>query len=271
MARTRGGLQVGERAVGKRATVWVEADRDRPSGRMLLIDGFPSSFVDLDDPRYLHFDYVRALAALLDARALDGDVLHIGGGGCTVARYLLAAHPEARNIVYEPDETVLQVAREQLGLRTGPRLQVKVTDGVAGLRRRPERSAAAVVVDAFDGPDVPPAFLEEPFLHLARRVLRPGGLYLLNLIDDPPFTAGRVAVATLRDLFEDVALVADRPTLRGTVRGNLVLAACDDRLPLQLLRARLAAEGHPLRVLYRDQLTSFSTASARAEGRAAAG
>ena len=34
-------------------------DADRRSAWMLLVDGIPQSHVDLDDPAYLEFEYVR--------------------------------------------------------------------------------------------------------------------------------------------------------------------------------------------------------------------
>jgi len=257
------GVAVGERVAGRHATVWVEADRSRPSGRTLLVDGFASSYVDLDDPTYLDFAYMRRLAALLDA--LPGDaprVVHVGGGACTLARYVAAARPGARQVVHERDEEVVRVARALLGLRTGPRLAVKVGDGRAGLTRRRDGSADAVVVDAFDGPAVPSALLTRGFLLESARVLRPGGLHLLNLIDGPGLGLSRAVAATLLAVFADVALVAERDVLAGRVRDNLVFAASDGTMPLRLLRARSAADGPRVRLLRRPQLSGFAGGAA---------
>lgn len=252
-------MAVGDRVAGRHATVWVEADRDRPSGRTLLVDGFASSYVDLDDPGHLEFAYMRRLAALLDALpAGAADVLHIGGGACTVARYVAARRPAARQVVWERDEDVVRVARELLGLRTGPGFAVKVGDGRDGLARRAADSADALVVDAFDGPSVPVALLTAEFCAEARRVLRPAGLHLLNLIDGPGLATARAVAATLLAGFADVALVAERDVLMGRERDNLVFAASDAALPLHLLRARTAAEGPGLRILRRDQLAGFA-------------
>src|SRR5690606_36277728 len=41
--------------------VRVEEDADRPTGRLLLLDTLRHSYVDLDDPTYLEFDYLRML------------------------------------------------------------------------------------------------------------------------------------------------------------------------------------------------------------------
>ena len=88
-----------------------------------------------------------------------------------------------------------------------------------------------------------------------RRVLRPGGVYALNVIDQGGLRLMRAEAATLLDVFADVRLVA-RPGLAG---GNLVLVASDRRMPASVgsrargarthgraVVARLAAGSDPL-------------------------
>ena len=43
-------------------------DADRASGWILLVDGTPQSYVDLDDPQYLDFEYVRRLGTSSTSR-----------------------------------------------------------------------------------------------------------------------------------------------------------------------------------------------------------
>ena len=64
-------------------------DGDGHRGWTLIVNGVPSSHVDLDDPLRLDFEYMRWIADLLDVLLLEGDplrVLHLGGGGCTLAQ-----------------------------------------------------------------------------------------------------------------------------------------------------------------------------------------
>ena len=66
-------------------------DRDGRRGWTMLVNGVPSSHVDLDDPLRLDFEYARWIAGLLDLTAPEGDplrVAHLGGGGCTLPRYV---------------------------------------------------------------------------------------------------------------------------------------------------------------------------------------
>src|SRR6476661_3429914 len=141
----------------------VRVDRRHPGGRLLLVDGQESSYVDLDDLTRLDFAYVRRIGDLLDLHAPPGEplhVVHVGGGGFTLPRYLAATRPGSRSVTFERDGGLVDVARESL----------------AAL---PERSSDAVVVDAFDGPLVPSHLTTVEFVGDVRRVLRPGGLCVL--------------------------------------------------------------------------------------------
>ena len=63
-------------------------DPDRPRAWTLLIGGTAQSYVDLDDPQYLEFEYVRRLGHVLDLAAPEAAplrVLHLGAGAMTLA------------------------------------------------------------------------------------------------------------------------------------------------------------------------------------------
>src|SRR5207248_7157458 len=76
-------------------------DADRRAAWMLLVDGVPQSHVDLEDPTYLEFEYVRRLGHVLDTAAPEGEplhVLHLGAGALTLARYVAATRPGSRQV-----------------------------------------------------------------------------------------------------------------------------------------------------------------------------
>ena len=110
------------------------------------------------------------------------------------------------------------------------------------MRRLPAASRDLVVGDAFGDLAVPWHLTTEEFIADVHRILRPGGLYLLNLIDHPPLRFARAEVATLAAVFEHVAVVAPPDLLGGTRGGNYVVAASDrpfDRAGLEsLIEAR---------------------------------
>jgi spermidine synthase len=120
------------------------ADADRAGAWMLMAGGVPQSYVDLDDPRYLELEYMRRLGHLLDLAAPEGTplrVLHLGGGGLTLARYVAATRPGSRQVAVEADADVVRLVRRRLPLdQTGPgarRVEVRVADARAVLEQVP--------------------------------------------------------------------------------------------------------------------------------------
>jgi spermidine synthase len=222
----------------------VLADPRRPSSRTLLLDGREAGQVDLADPRRLEFAYMRRIADLVDAFRPPGtavDAVHVGGGAFALARYVAATRPRSRQEVLELDPGVVALAREHLGLRPSPRLRVRVGDAAELLRRRADRSADLVIGDAFDGPHVPAQLAGREFAGEVARVLRPAGVYALNVIDVPPLAAVAGHDAVLRAVFAHVAWVGPPGVLRARAPGNVVLLAAAAPLPLAALRRAAAA------------------------------
>jgi len=68
------------------------------------VDGTPQSHVDLDDPSYLSFEYVRRLGHVVDLVAEPGiplSVVHLGAGALTLARYVEATRRGSRQRAVE--------------------------------------------------------------------------------------------------------------------------------------------------------------------------
>ncbi|HEX5910998.1 MAG TPA: fused MFS/spermidine synthase, partial [Thermoleophilaceae bacterium] len=210
--------------------VRIDRDPERASGRVLVLDDLRHSYVDLADPGHLEFDYTRWIADAVDGSAPPGrplDAVFVGGGGFTLPRWLAATRPGSRSRVLEVDGDLVDVARERLALRTSPALRVQEGDARMTMRDRPPGSADVVVGDAFGGRAVPWHLATREWAEEVRRVLRPGGVYALNVIDQGGLRLMRAEAATLLDVFADVRLVA-KPGLAG---GNLVLVASGRRLP----------------------------------------
>jgi SAM-dependent methyltransferase len=144
--------------------------------------------------------------------------------------------------VLEVDEEIVTLARERLGLRTSSALRVRVGDARMTLPREPTGSADLLVGDAFGGRSVPWHLTTVEFAREIRRVLRPDGVYALNVIDQPPLAFARAEAATLLEVFENVALVAERDTGGAPAGGNLVFlasqASLDPALPSSLRGVR---------------------------------
>jgi spermidine synthase len=189
------------------------------------------------------------------------EVLHIGGGGFTLPRYVAATRPRSRQVVYEVDPGLVQVAREHLGLRALPGLKVRIGDARERLAERSPASADVVVGDAFSGVLVPPHLATLEFAVEVGRVLRPDGVYVLNVIDCPPLRVTRAEAATLLAAFDQVALMAERDLLRERDAGNVVFVASSGPLPVVELARRAARGRYPDDVLDRAGVVRFAGGS----------
>lgn len=232
-------------------------DWDRSAGWELSIDGVPQSYVDLDDPTYLDFAYVRLLGDLLDLVAPPGaplTVLHLGGGACTLPRYVAATRPGSTQLVVDVDGPLVALVREQLGTAG---FKLRVGDARLELGRLAEASCDVVVGDVFDAARVPVHLTTLEHVREVARVLRPGGTYAMNVGDGSGLAFTRGQVATLQEVFAHVLLLGDPGVLRGRRFGNLVLVGSDAPLPEAGLTRNAARAAGTARVVGGDDLAAF--------------
>ncbi len=240
-------------------------DPARPGGRSLWLDITRHSYVDVNDPRHIELRYAKNFADVIAAdRPSDAaerrpfDALHIGGGGFTMPRYLRAVYPGSRHVVFELDPELVGLAREHLALVTGPDLRVEVGDARLLTRRLPDDSQDLVIGDAFGDLSVPWHLTTREFLSDVKRVMRPDGLYVLNLIDYPPLRFARGEAVTLAAVFSHVAVLAPPSSLAGDQGGNFVLAASDRPFDHARLDALIRARNGQEKVALDGEATRFA-------------
>ncbi|KUM99217.1 spermidine synthase-like protein [Streptomyces yokosukanensis] len=236
-------------------------DVDRPRAWLLTVDGAPQSYVDLDEPTHLEFEYARRLGYVLDAVAEDGralDVVHLGGGALTLPRYVAATRPGSRQDVVEADAGLLDLVVEQLPLPAGSGVALHAADARAWLEAAPDDHADVLIADVFGGSRVPAHLTTLAYAREAERVLRPGGVYLANLADAAPFGFLRSQLATLARYFEELLLIAEPGVLRGRRFGNAVLVASHRPLDTAALARRTAADAFPARVEHGAAVREFT-------------
>jgi hypothetical protein len=241
----------------------VSTDPDRPSGRLLQLDGASHSYVDLADPTYLRFDYAKAVVSAIDTAFAEGRPLtayHIGGGGLTVPRYLDRTRPGTTSLVSEIDPGVLRIDRERLGLATGNGIEVQVEDARLRLGRLPDDSRDLIVGDAFGGVSVPWHLTTREAVSEIERALAPDGIYVVNLLDYGPLAFARAEVATLGEAFDHVALATESDTLDQGPKagGNLVVIASDRPIDGSAIGTRLSRTGAEWDVLTGAELTTWT-------------
>ncbi|WBQ08625.1 fused MFS/spermidine synthase [Kribbella sp. CA-293567] len=222
----------------------IEKDPARASGRTLYLDQLRHSYVDLDDPTYLEFEYAKNFVAAIDTKwpgKSPLEALHIGAGGLTIPNYLKATRPGTRNKVYEIDPGVIEVDKAELGAKPGPDLDIQIRDGRLGVRSESADSRDLLVMDAFGGVAVPWHLTTREIVADARRVLKADGLYLVNVIDFGPQDFLKAELRTIAAEFPHVGLIAKPTALTGEAGGNFVLLASDQPLPGAAIRQRLGS------------------------------
>ncbi|MET9717992.1 fused MFS/spermidine synthase [Streptomyces rochei] len=242
-------------------TAKLMPDVDRERAWLLTVDGAPQSYVDLDEPAHLEFEYTRRLGHVLDTVAEPGralDVLHLGGGALTLPRYLAATRPGCRQDVVEADRGLLELVAEHLPLPDGSDVTAHAADARAWLETAPADSADVLVADVFGGSRVPAHLTSVGYARQAARVLRPDGVYVANLADTAPFGFLRGQLATFATLFEELAIIAEPGVLRGRRFGNVVLVAAHRPVDTAELARRTAADAFPARVEHGRTLRDFT-------------
>lgn len=235
-------------------------DPSTPGAWLVRVAGTDQSWLDPDDPGRLEFDYMRRIGDHLDLCAPAGQrlrVVHVGGAGMSLARYLAHTRPTSAQIVLEPDEEVTALVRKIAPLARTSGVKVRPVDGLTGIADLADDYADVIILDAFKAGSVPGDLVTEQFFADIARVLASRGLLLINLVDERPFEWSRRAVAGLVARFADVVLSAEASTLKGRRAGNLVVAASGAPLPVAELDRLAAGAAFPYRVIADTELITW--------------
>jgi hypothetical protein len=243
-------------------------DLDRTDAWLLFIDGVPQSGVDLGDPGYLEFEYVRRIGHVADLAFPPGAplrVLHLGGGALTLPRYLQYTRPGSRQLVAELDDALTDLVRGHLPLPAGHHIRVRAADARAVTESVRPASYDLVIADVFAGAVTPAHLTTAEFAAATARALRPGGVYAVNIASGIPregLGAARSAVATIRSEYRETCMIAESSVLRGRRRGNLVLVGSDQPLPEAALGRAVAGDPFPARLVAGEDLRRFASGAA---------
>jgi hypothetical protein len=240
-------------------------DLSRPGAWTLFVNGTPQSQVDLEDPEYLEFEYVRRIGHLIDLSFPAGEplrVLHLGGGAMTLPRYIAATRPGSSQLVAETDARLTALVRKHLPMPKYPRVRVRAEDARKTLESMRPGSYDLVISDVFDGPQTPFHLTTAECVAATARALRPGGVYAANVADGPPLKHIRGQMGTVRSVYKNCCIIAEAGVLRGRRIANLVLAGSQRELPYGELRRRCAGDPFPARVVDGDDFGRFTGGAA---------
>lgn len=261
-SRNRGGVElpgevVVDAGVGRAA---VRRDPHNPTARLLEVDGHVHGAIDLADPARPQLDYLVRLAAVVEALlpAGPGHVVHLGGGAFALPRTLAGRRPDLTQLVVERSRAIIRLAERELGLRRTTAIRVARGDARLVLRRQPDRSADVVIGDAFVGDETPRHLSTVEFAAEVARALRPDGVYVVNLIDEPPWPVLSTQAATVRTALPHVLAVGSRGVAHLRTPGNVLLVASRTALGHDALARRVAAGSHPSVVLAGARLAALA-------------
>lgn len=209
----------------------VVADEENPSLRFLILDAVRHGAVDLDDPTHLEFRYTGVFGDVIDAMPagpLRG--LHLGGGAFSMPAYIDATRPGSSHLVLEIDPLLVEVATDELGLVTGPDLQVITGDARLALADLETDSFDLIIGDAFAGTTIPWHLTTTEFTAELDRVLTDDGVYIMNVIDGGENRFAEAVLATVAEHFDHRAAIV-APNWPLSFPSNQVLVASNVSIP----------------------------------------
>ena len=205
----------------------VTAEPGNENHRAFYQDKLRHSEADLSDFGDLKYPYMRIYDALVNRRAGKNSepvrLLLLGGGGYVFPNYLYRARPGSEIVVAEIDAGVTRAAQEAFGLPKDAPIEIHHMDArnyVADALRRNREAPGSVppfdfiVCDSVSDYSVPYQLATREFMEEVRQLLKPGGLYVMNLIDAYEVGAFMNAIAqTFAEVFEHVGAVSAVPAL----------------------------------------------------------
>lgn len=200
------------------------------------------SWVDPARPDFLAFEYVQHIAMVLDHTILDAPdderlrIIHVGGAGMSVPRWVAWRRPGTAQIVCEPDAELTAEVRRKVPLPPRSGIKVRDVDGRAGITAMPQDYADAVILDAFDGSHVPGELVTAEAFDDVQRIGRGPELFICNVTDRAPFHWAKKVGAALAERWRHVIVGAEAPVHKGKRFGNLLLVGSTVRADLAGIR-----------------------------------
>jgi spermidine synthase len=210
-------------------TKTTSSDRRTPL-ETLVLDHLIHSYVSLDNPLHIEYDYEKIYAEVMKWMYKPQSPfksLSIGGGGYTFPRYMELSYPKAHIDVVEIDPEITRVVYKYLGLPRDTRIRTFNTDGRWFVMNCKEKYDI-IFTDAFNDLSIPYHLTTREFVRQLNGTLTDDGILMSNVIDN--FQKGAFLPSYLRTLGEvfgerNVYLISIRPDFKNVRISTFIVVA----------------------------------------------
>lgn len=254
----------------KRASRWLsnlgahatlEEDAFVPGAWVLQLGDAEQSHVNVDHPEEIFYEYLRRLANHVDEHGEPGKplhVLHLGAGALTLARYIQRKRPGSVQVAVDLERELLDFVFDALPMENPRNLRTIIGDARQVLTHElAGEKFDIIVLDIFSGAGAPEHLTVPAFYAEMNSLLRPEGLVLVNVGDDPPFTFADSQIKAMSEIFATVMASAPTEIFSRKFPGNMVVAGTQSRLDLAMVDRLRASGPHPGTVLFGSDLDGF--------------
>ena len=194
------------------------------------------SSMNIHNPSELVLSYSRAMMAwLLFAEKLPENMVQIGLGGGSFARWLAANLPDTCQIVVEINPQVIHIARTSFQLPPeNEQFQIIEADGAQYIKIF-NKNIDLIMVDGFDGVQIVDELVETDFFTDCRQALRENGIFVTNWwSSDKRYP---LFLQRLREVFRQRVLIFPAAT-----HGNVAVLAFNSLPELNIERLKKRAD-----------------------------
>lgn len=139
------------------------------------------SGINTKDPDELVFWYAQQMADLIAQTPKKQDILMLGGGTFTLPRYLSDTYPQSQIDTVEIDPALADIARKHFAYDDPDNVNL-IFEDARTYSNRADKQYDIILVDVYSGTDVPFAFMTREYGQAISRMLRPGGVVMVNMI-----------------------------------------------------------------------------------------
>jgi spermidine synthase len=170
----------------------------------LILDHLIHSYTDLNDPGYLKYEYIRIYEEIVrwqERQRRSCNALFIGGGGYTFPRFIDAKYKHAAIDVVEIDPEIIRVSQQYLDVSKDSHIRSYNEDARwFAMTCKEQGKYDFVFGDAFNDFSIPYHLTTKEFALQVKRLMKPDGLFLVNVIDS--FQHGAFMPSYIRTLEE---------------------------------------------------------------------